>query len=73
MWQGRLNLRNKKCNKIVLDKQEGRIYTLNIKVFEIQKSVERENIHGIMIKCEDKERLWLEEYAGRERMLPLFL
>ena len=24
MWQGRLNLRNKKCNKIVLDKQEGR-------------------------------------------------
>lgn len=26
-----------------------------------------------MIKCEDKERLWLEEYAGRERMLPLFL
>ena len=50
-----------------------KIYTLNIKVFEIQKSVERENIHGIMIKCEDKERLWLEEYAGRERMLPLFL
>ena len=25
-----------------------------------------------MVKCVDKERLWLEEYAGRERMLPLF-
>ena len=32
------SLRNKKCNKIVLDKQEGRIYTLNIKVINPDKT-----------------------------------